>query len=154
MVPATLPLADLSTIEKLPAELLECILLEVAKHAVLPVTEDEDSGSVVYRYAQEEEQACSLAFRLTSRRFRNCSWKAFGAYLGETIFDLRSRQSISNLTAASTCEHLAPWVTKLIISCDEAPADYPLDQEWEEILTHSEEAELVRLRHDSSSDLI
>ncbi|KAI4631741.1 uncharacterized protein J4E87_002447 [Alternaria ethzedia] len=57
MVPATLPLADPSPIEKLPAELLECILLEVAKHAVPPVTEDEDGESVVYRYAKEEEQA-------------------------------------------------------------------------------------------------
>ena len=153
MVPATLPLADPSPIEKLPTELLECILLEGAKHAVPPVTEDELWGSFVYRCDQEEEHPCSLAFRLTSRRFRNCSWKAFGAYLCETIFDLRSRQSISNLTAASTCEHLAPWVTKLIIACDEAPADYPLDWDWEENPTQLEEAEWVRLRHDSSSDL-
>jgi len=151
MVPATLPLADPSPIEELPTELLECILLEVAKHVVPPVTEDKDSGFVVYRYAQEEEQACSLAFRLTSRRFRNCSWKAFGAYLGETIFDLRSRQSISNLTAASTCEHLAPWVTKLIIACAEAPPGYPFDQRA--YTMRMEQAEWDQLRQDSYSDL-
>jgi len=154
MVPATtLPLADPSPIEKLPTELLECILLEGAKHAVPPVTQDKLSGSFVYRCAQEEEHPCSLAFRLTRRRFRDCSWKAFGAYLGETIFDLRSHQSISNLAAASACEQLAPWVTKLIIACNEAPADYPLDQNWEGILTQLEETEWVRLRHDLSSDL-
>ncbi|KAI4661856.1 uncharacterized protein J4E78_004646 [Alternaria triticimaculans] len=152
MVSVTLPLADPSPIEKLPAELLECILLEVAKHAVPPVTEDEDSESVVYRYTQEEEQACSLAFRLTSRRFRNCSWKAFGAYLGETIFDLRSRQSISNLTAASTCEHLAPWVTKLIIACAEVPPGYPLDHGA--MPMRMEQAEWDQLRQDSYSDLL
>ncbi|KAI4617812.1 hypothetical protein J4E83_006144 [Alternaria metachromatica] len=138
--------------EKLPAELLECILLEVAKHAVPPVTEDEDSGSVVYRYAQEEEQACSLAFRLTSRRFRNCSWKAFGAYLGETIFDLRSGQSISNLIAVSTCEHLAPWVTKLIIACAEVPPGYPLEHGADTM--QMDQAEWDQLRQDSYSDLL
>jgi hypothetical protein len=38
----------------------------------------------VYRL-QQPEPSCSLAFRLTSRTFCDCSWRALGAYLGETV---------------------------------------------------------------------
>jgi hypothetical protein len=126
MVSTTSPSTNTSPIEKLPIELLEGILLEVTKHTVPPVLEEEDPLSILYRCHLDKELACSLAFRLTSRGFRDCAWKAFGAYLGETVFDLRSRQSISNLTAASTCRNLAPWVTKLIVACDGIPERYPI----------------------------
>jgi hypothetical protein len=115
-------------IKKLPAELLENILLFVADDVTPPIIDCTDRDNVVYRYEQEEEPFCTLAFRLASRTFCDSAWRAFGTFLGETVFDLRSRKSISNLTALSACKALAPWITKITIACTDGLG-------WDEVMT-------------------
>lgn len=117
-----------SPIDKLPAELLEKILLEVVASSPPPILDADAAGSgaefprhyeiranIVYRYEVVDSTSATLAFRATSRRFRDLSWRALAKVVGETIFDLASKQSIENLAAISSSPHLAPWVSKLSI---------------------------------------
>jgi hypothetical protein len=123
------PLAGDSLLEKLPPELLEKILLEVVNGVVSP------SGYTGKRYDRlrcntEATQGFSMAplllkHRLVSRTIRMSSWRSLTKVLGETIFDMCSKESMANLVALTSCANLAPWMNKLTVSCFKVSKTYP-----------------------------
>jgi hypothetical protein len=117
-----------SPIENLPAELLEQLLLYVVGDVVPPVSVDSDARRV-HRVMQVKRNhvQLSLAFRLSCKKLYACSWRALGSFLGETVFDIRSRESCDHLLAVSQCENLAPWITKLTLACHQSLGSYPAD---------------------------
>jgi hypothetical protein len=87
---ATLP----GPIGRLPPELLETIFLEVVSNVTPTSSDSEDRQEPVYTL---ELQAEILAFRGTSKVFREMSRCALVKVIGCTNFDLASNQSIKNL---------------------------------------------------------
>jgi hypothetical protein len=90
-----------SPLEQLPAELLEKILLEVVSDVKPPGSYD-PYGGADRRSRTELDLGHSLAskllvHRLVSRTLRDSSWRTLAKVIGETIFDVNSRQSIKNL---------------------------------------------------------
>jgi hypothetical protein len=118
---------DVSDIENLPAELLEQVLLYVVGDALPPIIKHRGS-TTVYRCndTNQDYVARSLSFRLTCRRFGALSWRALGHFIGETVFDIRSRRSVTNLAAVSGCRDLAPWIHKLTIASHQPDEGSPL----------------------------
>jgi hypothetical protein len=118
---------DVSDIENLPAELLEQVLLYVVGDALPPIIKHRGS-TTVYRCndTNQDYVARSLSFRLTCRRFGALSWRALGHFIGETVFDIRSRRSVINLAAVSGCRDLAPWIHKLTIASHQPDEGSPL----------------------------
>jgi hypothetical protein len=127
------PATSASPIDRLPAELLERVLLDVVADTPPPVVHHGHRQKVVYRYEVVDGISETLAFRSTSRRFRNLSWRALAKVIGETIFDLPSMTSIENLKMISATAQLAPWITKLIISCHVMEDPFPNPGETEDI---------------------
>jgi hypothetical protein len=77
-----------SAIGKLPAKLLEKVLLEVIQDSV-PF--DHNAPHRKQFHAQKYRSALhKLAFRVTCSVFRNLSWRALATVIGVTIFDIRS----------------------------------------------------------------
>ncbi|KAF2132972.1 hypothetical protein P153DRAFT_177516 [Dothidotthia symphoricarpi CBS 119687] len=116
---------------KLPAEIIEMILLETVQNEIIPPIRIVNGESVV-RWKKELEVGHSLAIslleiRLVCRTFRDLSWQVFGEVLGETLFDIRSKESFANLMAASECKELASWTTKLTITCCNVEEDWMRD---------------------------
>ena len=123
------PLAGVSLLEQLPTELIEKILLGVASDVSPPNTLY--AGADDLRCEREAKIGASfatglLAHRLLCRTLRDCAWRAFGKVIGETLFDIRSRQSVENMAAVSKCKQLAPWMRKLTIACLLVERDYPV----------------------------
>jgi len=113
-------------ISALPSEILETILLFTVVPVPSPITTNTLTHRPVLRWEQELQSGEStlvrlLSPRLVSSRFCVAAWKLFGKVLGETIFDLRSRDSLGYLMAVSSCKSLAPWVKKLTIGFYSAP---------------------------------
>jgi hypothetical protein len=113
--------AGASLLEQLQLELLEKIMLEVMDDVASPITYDEDWKHVL-RCCAEISTGTSiatllLAHRLVSCTLRDSSWKSLAKVIGETIFDLRSKDSVENLAAVTECPQLVPWVQKLTVSC-------------------------------------
>ncbi|KAF3040055.1 hypothetical protein E8E12_002428 [Didymella heteroderae] len=118
----------MNILTKLPAELIEAILMDAATEISPPVAFV--NGESKYRCHQEIEDGHSRAvqamqFRLVCRTFRDLSWKSFGHVIGHTLFDIRSLESFMNLKALSECGALAPWVRKLTIGCSVVWDMYP-----------------------------
>lgn len=113
--------ANVSHINKLPAELFERILLETADRIAPPIAYDDDCKKILrYRGVEDPRDlraAQALQVRLVCRKFRDMSWRAFGKILGETVFDVGSKGSIQTLQAVAGQSKLAPWVTKLTFTC-------------------------------------
>jgi len=87
-------------------ELLESILLLVVKDARLCCLESRpDSLCEVYRCGSMDQM---LDFRFTSSSFRDASWRTLAKVIGDTKFDVASRNSVENLKAISQSEELAP----------------------------------------------
>jgi hypothetical protein len=123
---ATPPAIDTGCpIDTLPAELLEAVLLEVVGDPVPPIMSSREDQEIQYRGEHVRDLSATLAFRLTSKAFRDMSWRALGKVIGYTVFDLRSRKSVENLEAMSACAKLAPWVSKIKIACRDVPEYFP-----------------------------
>jgi hypothetical protein len=117
MVPPTTNIPDMtSPIMKVPPELLEQVLLEAVSNAIPPFTSHKSHDDLRYRFRLLKDLSATLGFRLTSKAFRDVSWRALAAVIGETIYDMRSKRSMENLENMSQCLQLAPWITKLHIS--------------------------------------
>jgi hypothetical protein len=122
--------AGASSLETLSPELLENILLKVVGDMPPIVTYDDHCGSVLQRCDEGPSYGTSLvgpllAHRLVSRTIRDSSWRSLAKVIGETIFDLRSQNSIENLIGLTRCTELVPWVHKLTISCFVVRNGYP-----------------------------
>lgn len=110
----------------LPFEILETILVFAVTPVASPISTSSYTGMPVLRWEEElnlKESILvqSLSPRLVSSRFYEASWRPFATVLGETIFDLRSRDSLANLMAVSSCPDLATWFRKLTIGFYSAP---------------------------------
>jgi len=135
-----------SPIEALPAELLEQVLLYVVKDNVRPILD----ANYVHRDSrvQQSHVKSSLAFRHSCKKFYTCSWRALGFFLGETVFDIKSRASCGHLAAVAECKDLAPWVNKLTLACNQ-----PLDihPDYASPTEDSQEEELALIRREEAS---
>jgi hypothetical protein len=114
------PKAMSSPLEQLPAELLEKILLEVVSDVKPPGSHD-PYGGADRRSRTELDLGHSLAskllvHRLVSRTLRDSSWRTLAKVIGETIFDVNSRQSMKNLQQVAKCKDLTLWLNKLTVS--------------------------------------
>jgi hypothetical protein len=87
---ATLP----SPVGRLPPELLETMFLKVANKVTPNSSDSEDLQEPIYTCGLQTE---ILAFRGTSKVFREMSRRALAKVIGCTNFDLASNQSIRNL---------------------------------------------------------
>jgi hypothetical protein len=109
------------SLEKLPPELIEKVLLYVVGDVTPPITYDENWDHILRCYEEittdTPHTTSLLAHRLVSRTLRDNSWRALARVIGETIFDLRSKNSVESLIAVSRSQELGPWVHKLTISC-------------------------------------
>ncbi|KAH4018220.1 hypothetical protein HBH98_204830 [Parastagonospora nodorum] len=116
---------NLDAIGRLPIELLESILLLVVEDARLCCLELGPSRPCeIYRCGSMDKV---LDFRSTSRNFRDASWRALAKVIGDTKFDVASRNSVENLKAISQSEQLARWIQKLTLTCKIARPTFPLD---------------------------
>ncbi|KAH6481598.1 hypothetical protein HBI56_210430 [Parastagonospora nodorum] len=133
------PLAGESLLEKLPTELLEKVLLEVVNGVTSP-SEYTGNRPNLLRCNLEITSGTSIAslllkHRLVSRTIRMNSWRSLAKVLGETIFDMCSKESMANLVALTSCMSLAPWINKLTVSCFKVKKTYPFSDcilEYEE----------------------
>jgi hypothetical protein len=125
------PIAGASYLEQLPAELIENIPLEVVKDVEPPVKWDMEGHTILRCQVQyggktnSSNASTLLAHRLASHTLRNSAWRALAKVIGETIFDIRSKESVENLVAISHCEVLAPWIHKLTVGCFTVDDIYP-----------------------------
>lgn len=137
-----------SLIEGLPPELLEDILLEIVTDVPPPIKwDDHDRPTLRCHHASKADSSATsslLAHRLVSRLFKNCSWRSLAKVLEETIFEIRSDESIANLVKISSLKELAPWVRYLTFSCffNEPMRSQPLA--WS-ILIENGSAEIARM---------
>ncbi|KAH5629691.1 hypothetical protein HBI51_203930 [Parastagonospora nodorum] len=115
---------NLGAIGRLPIELLESILLLVVEDVRLCCLESKDFRCEIYRCGSMDKV---LDFRSTSRIFRDDSWRALAKVIGDTKFDVASRNSVENLKAISLSEQLAGWIQKLTLTCQIARPTFPLD---------------------------
>jgi hypothetical protein len=127
------PAISANPIDRLPAELLERVLLDVVADTPSLIVRNGHRQKIVYRYEVFDGVSETLAFRSTSRRFRNLSWRALAKVIGETIFDLPSMASIENLKMISATAQLTPWITKLVISCHGMEDPFPNSGEMEDV---------------------
>jgi hypothetical protein len=123
------PLAGDSFLERLPPELLEKVLFEVVSD-ITPPSEYRLYDSNILRCKLEEEFGASFAsllleHRLISRTIRTSSWRSLAKVLGDTVFDMCSKKSMSNLVALTSCTSLAPWINKLTVSRFKVNKAYP-----------------------------
>jgi hypothetical protein len=114
--------APASPIEKLPAELLERIHSYTVSDIRSPIWLSEECQRI-FRWREQGERGLPttsqhLQIRLVCRKFRDLAWRAFGEVLGETLFDLGSRDSIYHLHAVAEQQDLTPWVQKLTFTCN------------------------------------
>jgi hypothetical protein len=125
------PIAGASYLEQLPAELIENIPLEVVKDVEPPVKWDMEGHTILRCQVQyggktnSSNASTLLAHRLASHTLRNSAWRALAKVIGETIFDIRSKESVENLVAISHCEVLAPWIHKLTVGYFTVDDIYP-----------------------------
>jgi hypothetical protein len=109
------------SLEQLPPELIEKILLYVVGDVTPPIAYDKNWDHVLRCHKEiltgSSHATPLLAHRLVSRTLRDNSWRALAGVVGETIFDLRSKNSVENLITVTRCRELSPWVHKLTISC-------------------------------------
>ena len=114
------PAAATSPIEKLPAELLERILLEAVDPVASPTIHGKGNRKAWQRKLMTRKciTVYALQVRLVCHNFRDLARRAFGKVVGETIFDLASRRSFDALQAIIKVPDLAPWISKLTLSCN------------------------------------
>ncbi|KAF2028086.1 hypothetical protein EK21DRAFT_90911 [Setomelanomma holmii] len=112
-------------IERLPPELLEKVLFEVAATTPPLARAYRDDHVEVYSGNHAKVLAEHLAFRMTCMTFRALSWRALAKVLDDTIFDLASRQSIRYLDDISRKDELALWLSRLNITCRAVWPCYP-----------------------------
>ncbi|KAH7357331.1 hypothetical protein BKA66DRAFT_612768 [Pyrenochaeta sp. MPI-SDFR-AT-0127] len=146
----------LSALENLPSEIIERILFELVWDVNPPPRRTQTYDIPYFEEEIDGERSGTvglIAFRLVSRRIRKCSWIALGHVIGETLFDIRSRDSVEALVAISNCKELVPWVKKLTLACFGVSELYPftnrVDPEAARTLRDLDEvsrAELQRLR--------
>jgi hypothetical protein len=114
------PFGAASLLESLPSEIIEKILLEVVDY-VEPVIEYFPGYGKVLREPFNDSRVsgvtCQLAHRLVSRTLYDNSWRAFAKVIGHTIFDIRSKESVTNLSMLANEKQLTPWIQRLTISC-------------------------------------
>jgi hypothetical protein len=114
------PFGAASLLESLPSEIIEKILLEVVDY-VEPVIEYvrgyRKKGRATVTESHASVVSYHLAHRLVSHTLHNNSWRAFAKVIGHTIFDIRSKESITNLSMLANTKQLAPWIRRLTISC-------------------------------------
>jgi hypothetical protein len=109
-------------IHKLPAELLENVLLYAVSHVNSPGMDEHGR----LRNISAPGPSTTLDFRSTCREFRDASYRALAKVIWETIYDLRWKISIQNLETLSKMAQLAPWVTKLTFSCLIVNESFPI----------------------------
>lgn len=110
--------ADASPIEKLPAELLERILLYTVEDIKAPNWHSKADLSIFpYQYVSQPGRLRALQARLVCRKFRDMAWRTFGEVLRETAFDISSRNSIETLQSIAKQSDLAPWISKCRFTC-------------------------------------
>jgi len=155
------PLAGASLLEKLPPELVEKILLEVVSDVTPPSERTGDRRCHPLRRNLRIASGISIAsgllrHRLVSRTIWVSSWRSLAKVLGETIFDMCSKESMANLVELTSCASLAPWMNKITVSCFKVNETYPLSYEFIEEFGNDDVAfanlndvcrnELLRLR--------
>jgi hypothetical protein len=115
-------------INKLPAELLENVLLLMIGDPAPPVSSESEDGTTEGPLHRRDISA-TLAFRATLKSFHDRSWRAFAKVIDCTTFDLPSRKSVENLEDISTCVPLAPWITRINTVCQVVPKYFPFDSQ-------------------------
>jgi hypothetical protein len=114
------PFAVTSLLESLPPEIIERILLEVVDYVPPVIQVVPGYGKTCRAFVGDSHSPVLkrlLAHRLVSRTLHNNSWRAFAKVIGHTIFDIRSKESVTNLSMLANVKQLAPWIQRLTISC-------------------------------------
>jgi len=127
-----LPLAGASSLEKLPAELIENIFIRFVRDVRPPVTYANSSMPHLRCNDEIASGTCfasvHLAHRFVGRTLKDSSWRAFTNVIGEAVFGIRSKESMEHLAAVSRSRDLAPWIQKLHLCCCTVHVSYPLQR--------------------------
>lgn len=99
-------LSDESAISKLPAELLETILLEVVSDSISPDKHHPRTEGITRQPNPVKGPSGILTCRFTSKAFHEMSWRALARVVDHTVFDLKSWKSMENLEAVAACLQL------------------------------------------------
>lgn len=121
-------------INKLPAEILDQILVTVTHDSEVFIWNDRDIEPDK-SYGRTPRLRLLAQLRLVNRSFHDSAWRAFGRILGETNFDIESKDSMCVLSCISDHDKLRPWVKHLRFCCHGQMSDEDSEDPREQKMT-------------------